>query len=223
MSLSVEFGFVNRVSWYGKAGVVWSLTMHTTANVPVCMTVAEFLAWEPGDGRMWQLVDGEPKAMMPARPAHGALHAEMGALISNHFVAQNSVCSVLMNVGVLPHLRRSHNLRIPALAITCSDYRTEEDALTDPVLVIEILSPDNVAETWANVWAYASIPSVREILVLSSMVVGADLLCRRPDSYWPGNSETILDGDLALESIDLRGPLADIHRTTRLRRPPGDG
>ena len=187
------------------------------------MTVAEFLDWEPGDGRMWQLVDSEPKAMVPARPAHGALHAELGALIGNHFVAGNSVCSVLMNIGVLPHLRTSHNLRIPELAITCSDYQTEQDALTDPVLVIEVLSPDNEAETWANVWAYASIPSVREILILRSIIVGADLLRRCPDGSWPQNPGTILDGDLILESIGFRMPLADIYRTTHLRRPPGGG
>ena len=30
------------------------------------MTVAEFLAWDAGDGRLWQLVDGQPQAMAPA-------------------------------------------------------------------------------------------------------------------------------------------------------------
>jgi hypothetical protein len=40
-----------------------------------------------------------------------------------------------------------------------SGHDEEESALTDPVLLIEILSPSNQAETWANVWAYATIPS----------------------------------------------------------------
>ena len=223
MSLSVGCRSYTEFSWHGKAGVVWPWAMPTITNIPARMTVDEFLNWEPGDGRMWQLVDGEPKPMVPSRPAHGALHAEMGALIGNHFVAQNSICSVLMNVGVVPHLRPSRNLRIPDLTITCSDYHTEEDALADPVLVVEILSPENEAETWANVWTYASIPSVREILVLSSIMVGADLLRRHPDGSWAENPETILDGDLILESIGFRTPLADIYRTTRLRRPPGGG
>ena len=127
-----------------------------------------------------------------------------------------------MNVGVLPHLRHSHNLRIPALAITCSDDQIQGDALTDPVLVVEILSPDNRAETWISPWAYASIPSVREILVLSSITVGADLLRRSADGSWPQNPETILEGDLILGSIGFRMPLADIYRTTHPRRPPSD-
>lgn len=192
----------------------------SAANVPVRMTVAEFLTWEPGDGRMWQLIDGEPKIMAVSRPARATLHAEIGAVIGNHLVAQDSVCSVLMNVGVLSHLRRSHNLRVPALAITCSDYQTEQDAVADPLLVVEILAPDNPAETWSNVWTYASIPSVREILVLNSIMVGADVLRRHADGTWPQDSETILDGDLILESIGFRVPLADTYRTTHLRRPP---
>ena len=186
------------------------------------MTLAEFLTWEPGDGRMQQLVDGEPKLMPVSRTSRAALHAEVGAVIANHLVAQGSACSVLMNVGVLSHLRRSHNLRIPALAITCTGYETEQDALADPLLVVEILAPDNQADIWSNVWTYASIPSVREILVLNSVMVGADVLRRGADGIWPHDPETVLDGDLILQSIGFRVPLADIYRTTHLRRPPGN-
>ncbi len=94
--------------------------------------------------------------------------------------------------------------------------------MEDPVLIIEILSPSNQAETWANVWTYITIPSVREILVLSSLAVGADILRRRADGTWPEEPEEIAQGDLILESIGFRVPLADIYRTTRLRRPPSN-
>ena len=185
------------------------------------MSAEEFLDWDSGDGLLWQLVDGEPQAMAPAKRTHAALQSELGRLIGNHLAARNSMCSVLTTPGVVPKLRSSYNVRIPDLAVTCSDYQIEEAALADPVLIIEILSPSNQAETWANVWAYASIPSVQEILVLRSIMVGADLLRRRPDGTWPQEPETILDGDLVLDSIGFRAPLADIYRTTHLRRPPG--
>ncbi|SFK59646.1 hypothetical protein [Methylocapsa palsarum] len=42
-----------------------------------------------------------------------------------------------------------HERRIPDLAVTCSGYDAEESALANPVLLIEILSPSNQAETWA--------------------------------------------------------------------------
>jgi Uma2 family endonuclease len=108
------------------------------------------------------------------------------------------------------------------LAVTCTDYQDEEAALTDPVLIVEILSPSNQAETWSNVWTYTTIPSVQEILVLFSIKIGADLLRRRKDGSWPEEPERITDGDLILESIGFRTPLAEVYRTTRLRRRPGE-
>ena len=89
-------------------------------------------------------------------------------------------------------------------------------ALTDPVLLIEILSPSNQAETWANVWTYTTIPSVREILVLKTASIGAELLRRTSDGSWPEQPLILADGELALQSIGFRIPLAAAYRTTRL-------
>jgi len=122
---------------------------------------------------------------------------------------------------VIPHVQASYNVRVPDLAVTCTEYEVEEAALSNPVLIVEILSPSNQAETWSNVWTYTTIPSVQEILVLFSIEVGADLLRRRVDGSWPQESERITDGDLILESVGFRTPLTDVYRTTRLRRPPG--
>ena len=182
------------------------------------MSVQDFLAWNPGDGRPWQLVDGKPQAMAPANRTHGTLLGELGAVIGNHVRNQANRCSVAMLPGIVPHVRATYNMRVPDLAVTCSDYEAEETALTDPVLIAEILSSSNQAETWANVWAYATIPSVREILILRTVTIGADLLRRGPDGTWPREPNIIADGDLVLDSIGLRTPLAGLYRNTRLKR-----
>ena len=121
--------------------------------------------------------------------------------------------------GVIPHVQAAHNMRVPDMAVICSGVGLGDAALTDPVLIVEILSPSNHYETWANVWTYTTIPSVREILVLRSVSIGADILRRQPDGSWPQEPESITAGDLVLDSIGFRTPLADIYRTTRLRRP----
>ena len=194
--------------------------MVALAKIPVFMSVDDFLCWEPGDGQMWQLVDGEPQVMAPPNRTHGTLQAELGRLIGNHLREQGGPCVVLVTPGVVPHVQSSHNVRIPDLAVTCTGYDAEEPVLTDPVLLIEILFPSNQAETWANVWAYTTIPSVREIVVLRTVTVAADVLRRGPDGGWPREPERVTAGDLVLDSIGLRTPLADLYRDTRLRRPP---
>jgi Uma2 family endonuclease len=190
--------------------------MGAIAKIPVRMTVAEFLVWDAGDGRPWQLVDGEPQAMAPASRTHGAIQAELCRLIANHLSERSSLCSVLANPGVVPRVQAEHNVRIPDLAVICSEYESEEPVIADPVLIVEILSPSNEAETWANVWAYATIPSVREIVVLRTVSIGADLLRRRANGSWPRTPEVIEAGDLVLESIGYQAPLTALYRTTRL-------
>jgi Uma2 family endonuclease len=180
------------------------------------MTVAEFLAWDaPGQTR-WELVDGEPVAMAPASRTHVALQLELGGLIRNHLSAAGSGRSVVAAPGIVPRVRASENFRIPDLAVTCTRYETEEYDVSDPVLIVEILLPSNRADTWRNVWAFATIPSLREILLLSSTAVRAEVLRRGSDGNWPPAATVIEDGDLVLESIDFTVNLAALYRTTRL-------
>jgi Uma2 family endonuclease len=154
--------------------------------------------------------------MSPANRTHGSLQIELGSLIRNHLLARSSACSVVARPGIVPQV--PHNVRIPALAVTCSDYTIEEATLTDPVLIVEILSPSNAAETWANVWTYTTIATVREILVLHSVSVTAELLRRQADGAWPKEPAMIAAGELELASIGFQVPLIDIYRTTRLAR-----
>ncbi len=192
--------------------------MSAAAKLPVRMTVGEFLNWDPGDG-LWQLVDGEPRCMAPSNRTHGSLQARLAQLLGNHLDAQGGACFVVTEPGIVPHLMSKHNIRIPGLAVTCTPYEREETTLPNPVLVVEILSPSNPADTWANVWAHTTIPSVQEILIVRSDAIGAELLRRHPGRQWPDLPEPIDAGDLTLESVNFTVPLADLYRTTRLAPP----
>jgi Uma2 family endonuclease len=185
---------------------------------PAPMTVAEFLAWDNHDrsGRLWQLCHGVPQAMAPASDAHGAIQAELGALIRNHLVAMGRPCRVITNPGVTPRVRARDNFRIPDIGVFCAKP-SAEPAVSEAVLLIEILSPSNEDETWANVLAYTTIPSVTEILVISSMGVAAEVLRRGADGHWLEEPERLGD-DAALElrSIAMTLPLSAAYRTAEL-------
>jgi len=185
---------------------------------PARMTLAEFFAWNPEDTavRSWQLIDGEPVAMAPATEAHGALQIEIGRLLGNHLLAQGGPCRVISEAGIVPRVRSDRNYRVPDLGVTCAPPSSRL-MVADPILLIEILSPSNEVETWANIWAYTTIPSVMEILILSSTKVEADLLRRRGDGSWPEIPERVeADEKLTLDSIDFTVPLRDVYRTTAL-------
>jgi len=193
--------------------------MSTAHALPEFLTVDAFLGWNAPMGPLWQLVDGRPQAMAPASPTHAAIQSEVSALIRNHLAAQGGPCFVVTAPGIIPRVQSDSNVRIPDLAVTCSPALATDKTLRDPVLIIEILSPSNCAETWANVWTYTTIPSVQEILVLHSAAIGADLLRRRPDGTWPERPDPIEQGGLTLGSIGYTGPITAFYRNTFLRQP----
>ncbi|MBD0274487.1 MAG: Uma2 family endonuclease [Acetobacteraceae bacterium] len=89
--------------------------------------------------------------------------------------------------------------------------------VADPALLIEILSPSDAALTRENVWAYSTIPSVGEILLLGGVRVEAELLRRGPDGSWPKAPVFLgTEGDVELASVGFRAPLRAFYRTTDL-------
>ena len=192
--------------------------MDAALKIPVRMSVEEFLAWTPSDHRHWQLVDGEPQAMAPPNRTHGAIQGELIRMIGNHLLNSGSACSVIGTPGVIPRVQSETNMRVPDLAATCADYQADESAITDPVLVVEILSPSNQAETWRNVWAYTTIPTVAEILAVRSTRIEAELLRRLADGNWPKEPQILRGGDtLDLSSIGLSIALDALYATSSLR------
>jgi Uma2 family endonuclease len=188
-------------------------------SLPTRITVDEFLVWNSGDrsGRLWQLVDGEPVAMAPGSQNHGALQGEIGSLIRNHLRATRPSCRMIVTPGIISHLGSKRNFRIPGLGVTCSQAAAEL-AVPDPILLIEILSPSNETETWRNIWAYTTIPTVTEILAVRSTWIEAELLRRLPDGYWPKQAEVIRAGNtLTLASIGLSVELDAFYETSSLR------
>ena len=163
-------------------------------------------------------MDGEPFAMTPTNRTHGSLQGELARLLGNHLLAQSSPCTVVVEPGVVPPIQAGHARRVPDLAVACMAYDVEQSSLVDPLLIVEILSPSNQRDTWASVWAYTSVPSVCDILVLYSAMVCADVLRRHPDGIWPSTPDRVTGGDLVLGCIGFVRPLMDLYRTTRLRR-----
>ena len=163
------------------------------------MTADEFLK-RPDEkgGTKYELVDGALRAMAPASVRHGAIQATISGYMFNHFAATGSKCIVANEPIVEVRVRANFNRRVPDLGITCSPITSD----------VEILSKSNWKETIDNIWAYTTIPTVKELLVVSSMGVEAQLLRRQDDDSWPPELMRIDEADdVTLSSIGLTVPL----------------
>jgi Uma2 family endonuclease len=189
-------------------------------KTPPAMTVADFLAW-PGDGsgRRYQLVDGEVRAISIGTTTRGSVQATLAYLLANHLDAKDSPCHVLIRPCVAPRIRTSLKLRCPALGVTAARDEPGQYIVPQPILLAEVVSPDGARDIWDNVWSYTTVPSVREIVVVHSTRVLAELLRRDPDGNWPAEPEEIgPDGTLRLESVAFPCPLPAVYAQTHLSR-----
>ena len=183
------------------------------------VTVVDFIDWpSDGTGGKSQLVDGTIRPIPLGTIARGIIHTELGFLIANHLLMVGSRCRGIFWPPIVPRVRASLNLRTPAIAVTAAPDRSDRQfSVQDPILLIEILSPGNATDTWDNVWAYTTIPSVREIVVVHSTRVLAEVLPRGPDGSWPEEPEQIgRDGTLRLDSIDFACPMPNVYAQTHL-------
>lgn len=192
--------------------------MTTTApKSPPRMTVDEFLDWDGGGlvGKL-ELVNGEVRAMSPASGTHALIQANLAYLIGSHLRATKRPCRVGTEAPIVPRFHANDNIRAPDLSVTCQPSPPGK-IFPDPVLIIEVMSPSNVKETWESIRACATIPSLAEIMVVDSERLLVDVYRKIKDGGWPTEpDEQATSGSITLQSIEATLDLADIYAGTHL-------
>lgn len=189
------------------------------------VTVPEFLAWTPPDDRRYELVDGEVVAQAAPSQRHGtvqgALALELGLRLRERNRDTGAACRVVVEAGIRPLFDPAHNYRVADLAVTCEPADPDAGDVRAPMLIVEILSPNNEREQRQKLHLYAALPSVQEILYVDTRSIRAELHRRGADGRWP-DGPTVIIGDepLTLETAGLTLPLSDLYPHLGLR--PGE-
>ena len=116
-------------------------------------------------------------------------------------------------------MRANWNFRIPDVGVTCEPDRNGERIVQEPILLIEVLSPSNTQDTYENIRAYATLPSVQELLVVHSTRIEVELLRKGDGNVWPANPTIV--GRRRRARLDQRPHDAASRRP--LRRNTSDG
>ena len=191
----------------------------TTAarTIPNPMTVADFLAWDGGGhvGKL-ELVDGVPRAMSPASATHAVIQLNIGSAIREHLRSRKSPCRAGTEAPIVPPMGKRINARAPDVSVTCSPP-SNDGTFVEPVLIVEVLSPSNQADTWESIRALAGLTSLSEILVVHSTFIEAQVFRRDAKGAWLAEPEVVGQGGiLRLTSIELDLPVSEIYRDTLL-------
>jgi len=173
------------------------------------MSVAEFLRWEDGTDARYELVGGAPVAMAPPGVAHGRLIARLcGALASPLRCPPPSMAQVMAAIAAPD---RDDTCYIADLAVASRPPRPGQQLLSEPLLMIEVLCPGTaIYDRQTKVADYRRIPSVREILLVDSSSVFAEVLKREGDR-WVTEVVQGRDAVLTLASNGLTVPMSELY------------
>jgi Uma2 family endonuclease len=177
------------------------------SRAPQRMTLADFLSWDDGTDRRYQLVDGVLRMMAPAAEAHGELALSLGAEIRSRL---KPPCRVISEAGItVPE--RSDTYYLADLAVTCAPREPGRRMLAEPVLIVEVLSPSTEhIDRLRNLADYRTLPSVREILIAFPDERRVEVQRRTPEGW--SVEDLIGKAEIRLSCCDDLIPLEALYR-----------
>ena len=173
------------------------------------MTLEEFLRWEDGTDTRYELIDGFSVAMAPPAEAHRILAVRLVSRI-DAALAGRRPCNAQIEPGVV-RPDRADSYYVPDIAVTCEPNEPGRQAMLDPILVVEVLSPSTErSDRRLKMPAYQKLESVREILLIDADSLHAEVY-RRENNHW--GIELVHGGEatLLLASIELRISMSELY------------
>src|ERR1700739_2740378 len=103
------------------------------------MTLDEFLRWDDGTDTRYELIEGFPVAMAPPAEAHRILAVRLVSRI-DAALADRRPCNAQIDAGVV-RPDRADSYFVADIAVTCRPNEPRQQAVREPILLVEILSP----------------------------------------------------------------------------------
>ena len=167
-------------------------------------TLAEFLAWERQQAVRYEWDGVQPVAMVGGSFAHTEIASRLYDVLRP--ALRGGPCTVVRaDLKVLTE--RGTRARYPDLAVTCAPIRPGDDAVPEPVLIVEVLSDTTAAaDRGAKRAEYAALPSLRRYVMLAQDQALA-LVCDAAGGF---EERAVRDG-LELPEFGLSVPLAPLY------------
>src|SRR6516225_11652584 len=173
------------------------------------MTLDEFLRWDDGTDTHYELIGGFPMAMAPPAAAHRMLAMRLGSRI-DFALEKRRPCNAQGEAGIV-RPERTDTYFEADLAATCERHEFGQQALKEPFLIVEVLSPSTERhDRRVKLPAYRQIETVDEVVLIASDGLYAELH-RRAGGQWITEILRGADARLALTAIGIEVSFADLY------------
>ena len=174
------------------------------------MTLDEFLRWDDGTETHYELIGGFPVAMAPPAAAHRMLAARLLSRI-DLALEKRRPCNAQGDAGVVRPERMDTYFEADIVA-TCERHEFGQQALKEPFLIVEILSPSTERhDRRLKLPAYRQIETVQEILLIASDDIYGEVHRRAAGTQWV--TEILRGGEaaLSLATVPIEIRLSDLY------------
>ena len=173
------------------------------------MTFEEFSRWDDGTDMRYELIDGFPVAMAPPAEAHRILAGRLVSCI-DAALAGRRPCNAQIEPGVV-RPDRADSYYVPDIAVTCEPNESGPQAVVDPILIVEILSPSTErTDRRLKLPAYQTVESVREIMLIDADSHHGELY-RRENDRWPIQLVRGVEATLFPTTVDLWNAMSELY------------
>jgi Uma2 family endonuclease len=185
-------------------------------------TPEEYLALERHAEFKSEYIDGRIVAMTGATIPHNAIVSSLhGALYSR---MRGGPCQLFVS-DLRVQIAGGRRYTYPDLVAVCGDVQTADnarDTLTNPTLVVEVLSPSTEAYDRGEKFAhYRTIETLQEYVLVAQDRPVVDVFSRRGE-FWRLQTIANLDEPVELLSVGCTLSLRDIYENVTFPAPAAD-
>ncbi|MFZ5593584.1 MAG: Uma2 family endonuclease [Pseudomonadota bacterium] len=169
------------------------------------ISVEEYLEGEQRSDIRHEYISGHVYAMVGATARHNLIASHLHVALGSHL--RNGPCRIFQSDM---KVRIDDIFYYPDLMVTCGNFDLAALYLTNPVLIIEILSESTEhIDRREKRLAYQGIESLKEYVLAAQDKMEIEVYRRVPDGW---EIERFGKGDeLHLEAVDLKIPLAEVY------------
>lgn len=183
--------------------------MRTAHSIPK-MTAAEYLEWERQQVERHEFYEGEVFSRAGGTRRHSLIGTNSGRAIGN--LIDEHDCEV-HGSDMRIHIEATGTYVYPDVSVVCPPVEGDaDDVISNPVLVIEVLSPSTQDfDRGTKFGYYRQIPSLRDYLVISQDQPRVEHHFRIEGELWSLRDVVGLEQTLHLVSLNCDLPLAAVY------------
>lgn len=191
-----------------------------TAERKPFYTMEEYLALEKSSEERYEYWDGQVFCLSGGSQAHADISDNVFALLRSQLAGHD--CRAMS--GAMPiKTFQMPPYKYPDCSVACGERKFEKiegiDVLTNPVLIVEVLSPNTERiDRDPKFILYKNIPSFREYLLIAQDEARITQFVKQADE-WKYGVVAGLDAKLYLPSIDCILALNEVYQDVKLSKP----